>query len=86
MRAGIENFPLPLNREVRQRREKARRKVPEKRLPHSQDSLRVITVCFEMGVPYFKVRRSTRAMEILPPSEREGILENGISLTLVTCG
>ena len=86
MRAGIENFPLLLNREVRQMREKVRRKVPEKRLPHSQDSHRVITVCFEMDVPYFKVRRSTRAMEILPPSERERILENGISLTLVTCG
>ena len=41
MRAGIENFPLQLNREVRQRREKARRKVGEKRRPPSpRDFLR----------------------------------------------
>ena len=74
MRAGIENSPLCLNREVRQGPEKARRKVQEKRpfSVHSQDFLRAIIVCFEMGIPYFKVRRGARprAVGILLPSTR----------------
>ena len=60
LRAGTENFPLQPNMEVRRGQEKARRKVREKRRPRSQDFLRVIIVCFEMGVPYFKVRRGAR--------------------------
>ena len=60
---------------------------------------RVIIVCFEMGIPYFKVRRGTRLRTQGPwvssrlalvlgkgAKERERILENGISLTLVTNG
>ena len=58
MRAGIENFPLRPDREVRHGLEKERRKGREKGHPHSQ---RVIIVCFEMGVPYFKVRWGTRS-------------------------
>ena len=62
MRDGIENFPLWLNREVRQRQEKARRKKSprEKVPPFSGLSQRVVIVCYEMGAPYFKVRRGTR--------------------------
>ena len=98
MKAGIENFPLRPNREVRHGREKARRKVREKRRPRprAQDFLRVIIVCFEMDVPYFKVwrgeqGRGPRAVGIFPPGARawkarERIQENGVSLTLVTDG
>ena len=98
MRAGIENFPLQSNKEVRQGREKSKEKGPrEKTSLFSGLSQRVIIVCFEMGVPYFKVRRGarpmSRAMGILPPNartwkrgERERIRGNGISLTLVSDG
>ena len=65
----------------------------EQASPFSRLSQRVIIVCFEMGVPYFKVR----SMGILPPSsrtwkreegggERERTRGNGISLTLATEG
>ena len=98
MRAEIENFPLRPNREVRQGQEKARRKVGEKRRPPSQDfSQRVIIVCFEMGVPYFKVRWGARPRARglwgssslvlgLGKEARERIQGNGISLILVTNG
>ena len=39
--------------------------------PFSGLSQRVITVCFEMGVPYFKVRRGTRPRARGPWRERE---------------
>ena len=80
---------------ARKREEKGPR---EKASPFSGLFQRVIIVRFEMGVPYFNVRRGTRlraprAMGILLASartwkqdERERIQENGISLTLVTDG
>ena len=72
MRAGIENSPLCLNREVRQGQEKARRKVQEKR-PFSGLSQRVIIVWFEMGmgIPYCKVRRGARPRPEKRERERE---------------
>ena len=97
MGAGFENFPLRPNREARQGQEKVRSKVREKRHPCSQDFLRVIIVCSEMGNPYFKVRwctrlraqgpwESPRLVLDLETGERERIQENGISLTLETGG
>ena len=71
MRAGIENFPLQLNREVRQRREKARRKVGEKRRPPS---------------PRDFLRERERERDRERERQRERIRGNGISLTLVTDG
>ena len=69
----------------------------EKPSPFSGPSQRVIIVCFEMGVPYFKVRWGTRPRAKglwgssrlalgLGNKVRERIRENGISLTLVTDG
>ena len=74
---------------ARENKEKGPR---QKVSPFSGPSQRII-VCFEMGVPYFKMR----SMGIPPPSsrtwkrergggERERTRDNGISLTLATEG
>ena len=58
LRAGIENFPLWMNREVRQGERKRGESSKREGVPII--SQKVILVCFEMGVPYFKVSRGTR--------------------------
>ena len=70
----------------------------EKASLFSGPSQRVITVCFEMGVSYFKVRRATRLRArgpwgssrlVLGPGNEAREKEdpgNAISLTLVTDG
>ena len=92
LRAGIENFPSRPNREVNKGKEKGPRK---KASLLSALSQRVIIVCFEMGVPYFKVTQGARPEGPGdPPSERQGlgkeagerIRGSGIALTLVSDG
>ena len=78
---------------ARENKEKGPR---QKVSPFSGPSQRII-VCFEMGVPYFKVRWDTRPRVGEPwgfsclalglgKDVRERIRGNGISLTLVTDG
>ena len=78
-------------------RESEEKGLREKASPFSGLAQRVIIVCFEMGVPYFKVRWGARPRARglwgssslvlgLGKEARERIQGNGISLTLVTDG